>query len=275
MKTTKQLANEMADRVFQIRDAYTEKKKSKHRRIMYFVKYAAPAAACFGLAITFGISYWAKYEKMSDVEVQPSTAYITTAAADGNKTSITTVVTDNTVSVTTAKTKKTVSGKVSTEENTRHDAVTEETAVSEESLSAVTDTPITAETKTTALTEQPAETLPQTTETEERKAVKGAFKVRSLLDSEDPITVFDRINVGGKDYEGRKYITANDLDGFLIAWIEEMTLTKDDTVLNERVVEPVTVYGIMENDRNEIIVNFTAGGSDIYGYYWAVEETEN
>ncbi len=270
MRTSK----EMADLIFQIRDSTIERKKNKHKRIMYVVKFAAPAAACFGLAITFGISYWAKYEKMSDVVVQPSTIYTTTADADSNKTSITTAVTDRTVT-TTAKTDRTVSGTVSAEEDNEQYAITEETAVSEESVSSVSaDTPIKAETQTPVPTEQPAETLPQMTETDERKAVKGAFKIRRLLESEDPITVFNKINVDGKDYEGYRYIRADQLERFSISWTEGATLTVNDTVNEEIVAEPVTIHGIRNKDYYQefIIVNFT--NYDIYALYWAAEGDE-
>ena len=134
MRTSK----EMADLVFQIRDSTIERKKSKHKRIMHVVKYAAPAAACFGLAITISASYLVKYSKMPDVEVQPIKNVISdntdTTVADNRKISITTVVTDNRVSATTAKASKFVSAKVSAEQDTEHDAMTEVTSVSEESL---------------------------------------------------------------------------------------------------------------------------------------------
>ena len=127
-------SKEIARTVFDIRDTYIENKKSKHNRIMSVVKYAAPAAACFGLALTFGINYWSKYSKIPEVEVQPANSVISdstdTTASDNSKTNSTTVVTSDKNVSATVKAEKSRSDNDNSEEYIGYDSSGEDSVIS-------------------------------------------------------------------------------------------------------------------------------------------------
>ena len=64
--------DEMYQSVLSRFDEYQKQKKKRLRIIML----AAPAAACFGLAVAFGIGYYARFAKMPEVSVTPPVAEV-------------------------------------------------------------------------------------------------------------------------------------------------------------------------------------------------------
>ena len=143
-------SKEIAQTVFDIRDTYIENKKNKHNKVLSVVKFVAPAAACFSLALTFGVSYWSKYSKMPDVEVQPANSIILdntdTTASNNSKTSSTTVVTSDKNVSATVKTEKSRSDNDNSEGYTEYDSSEEDSVISAD------DPTVSAETKKPSVT---------------------------------------------------------------------------------------------------------------------------
>ena len=173
MKTTKQLANEMADQVFQIRDAYMEKKKRMIKRIISAgsgVCVAAAALLCFGL-----YNNTEKYITPVDDMVTPeSEAIESTSASSATKGKETAVSATKTTSVTTtvsAESTKTANASqeqsaemISDDEVSYSEAVqAEERAEDTKTTSAVTASKPT-KTTTAAQTKPPVRTTPTVTE---------------------------------------------------------------------------------------------------------------
>ena len=138
MKTTKQLANEMADRVFQIRDTYVENKKAKYNRIIFIVKFAAPT--------------------VSD-------------AMESSKTISTTAVTSDKYVTTTVKADKTGTVNDIPKEYAEHDKLEEKERVSENVLTANAE--IKDPSVTTAVTQAEGKTTVKKTEVSVTNAPVG------------------------------------------------------------------------------------------------------
>ena len=67
--------DEMFQSVLSRFDEYQEKRKKR----LCFIKRSAPVAGCFGLAVAFGIGYYAKFAKMPEIPVAPPVAEVSIA----------------------------------------------------------------------------------------------------------------------------------------------------------------------------------------------------
>ena len=85
--------DEMYQSVLSRFDEYQKQKKKRLR----IIKMATPAVACFGLAIAFGIGYYAKFAKLPEVSVTPPVSEASVAETSVTETTTTTVasVTDS------------------------------------------------------------------------------------------------------------------------------------------------------------------------------------